>query len=158
MPQGTCALCYEKDDLRKLIAACKCYKKNDDALVHQTCLKKLFSENQNDEAPRCRRCHEEYHVRVEYKFAFLWTRCLTCRSLSHIFEFLLVILMLVCGGITLTAVRRSPQAQREQEADKRAMMVIYFLFALTLCLFPLTLRKVYQRWKKANAEPEISVV
>jgi len=54
------------------------------------------------------------------------------------------------------AIRNSDKARkRHQEESKLGAVILYGLFLITVILIPLTLVKVYQRWKRANSTPEI---
>jgi hypothetical protein len=121
--------------------------------VHAACLRKLFADNESDEVPRCTVCREPYSMQAEYRFAFLWRRCLSCRSVGHAFEFIVVLLMLCCGVYTLSVFLRSKEARTRHGdgSSNGAVLLIYGLFGLTVLLVPFTLVKVYSRWKKANA-------
>lgn len=105
----------------------------------------------------CGQCHDIYRVSIRYHFLLEWTRCLSFRSLGHAFEFVIVILMIFCC-ISVIYMFHSrdliPQTHSSHESQT-ARYMIYTLFGITIILVPLTLMKVYQRWKLANSEAEI---
>jgi hypothetical protein len=159
-----CVICFSAEhatDGTKLISACRCYKKTDANRVHAACVTRLFEENDSEEAPHCPYCGDDYAVRVRWHFDLNWARCLSCRSVAHAFEFVIVLLMIGCAGFTLVVFRRT-HAREEREAERlhrahsdSGVYAIYALFAITLMLVPLTLWKVCTRWQKANSGVEL---
>jgi len=109
----TCILCRQNDIEDSLFVPCRCTKKNDELnYVHHGCLEREFSKHDADDndAPRCPSCHRAYRLRVRYHFSFLWRRMLSTRSLSHLFEMMVVLIMMMCVGVVVWQwiVNRSP--------------------------------------------------
>lgn len=73
------------------------------------------------------------------------------RALAHAFEFLVVFVMLFCCFFTLNIFEHS----RDRKHSDRGVYIIYGLLGLTLLLVPFTLKKVYGRWRKANADAAV---
>ena len=145
----------------ELVAACRrCYKKSDSARVHRSCLERLVGEAELEQPPACPKCGQAYRLHVTWDFRLAWERATSCRSVSHAFEFVVVLLMVVCGLFTIVSFRRH-EAEAAGEHARRSpepaavSYLIYGLFAATMLLVPFTLRKVAQRWVKANAEPTV---
>jgi len=63
--------------------------------------------------------------------------------------------MIFCGGFTMYFVTKLPSNKQLKDEPPAAKYLLYFLFAVTMGLIPLTLHRVYGRWKKANADVEI---
>jgi len=142
-------LCLKEDDIINLIVACDCYKKSDSNRVHRRCLEHKFADHQQDEPLNCPRCRAPYRLSIQYKFVFDWGRFLSARALGHCLEFFIVLFMIITCTITVTVVHR------KSKSDETASWIIYVLIAITFVLVPLTLHRVYQRWHKANAAPQI---
>eukprot|EP00808_Paulinella_micropora_P021559 g79570.t1 len=161
-PPPFCALCTKQDDLRNLNPACICYKKSESTmgLIHISCLQQLLTESENVELPCCSQCGKPYQISIKYRFLFSWSRCLRCRSLAHVFDMCIVLFMLGCGGFSMLMFRNRPVPTdtRGKSQDSVGEVMVYVLFAITMCLMPLTMRKVFERWRQANADAEVSLV
>ena len=72
-----CILCGLKDDINKLMAPCKCYKKSDSSRCHRACLEQILADNDSDSAPTCPACRRPYKLKVKWNFRFMWERCLS---------------------------------------------------------------------------------
>lgn len=132
-----------------------------------------------------------YTVSVQFRFKLTWNKLLSCRSLGthlicnrqppascsvqslfagHCFEFFIVLIMIVCGGFTISVsatrpcshctpretqsvghvllrlrcggqvFRRSPEF-KQQAPEGGGAAIIYVLFGITVLLVPLTLKK-----------------
>jgi hypothetical protein len=94
---------------------------------------------------------------------FGWHRFFTCRSVGHLFEMIIIVCMIGCGLFTLWIFHHSPEYLSRHrglahEKTDVATYLIYFLFALTMCLVPFTLKKVFERWRTANSDIEVDIV
>ena len=69
----------------------------DNNRLHRECLAQLYAIKETDELPRCPDCHDVYRVSVKYTFFFAWNRVLTCRSIGHLCEILIILFMILCG-------------------------------------------------------------
>jgi len=164
--QEVCVLCHSRWPNDRLIGACRCYKKSDSNRLHRECLTSLYANKESDEPPRCPVCYDVYRVSVRYRFLFVWDRMLACRSVSHFLELIIVAVMLLCGCVTLWIFHRqtsSPHFQHphtgpSNHATDWPTLFIYSLFFLTLIMVPFTMRKVFERWKRANSDVEIDIV
>eukprot|EP00455_Lapot_gusevi_P003022 TRINITY_DN11249_c0_g1_i1.p1 TRINITY_DN11249_c0_g1~~TRINITY_DN11249_c0_g1_i1.p1 ORF type:complete len:157 (-),score=6.76 TRINITY_DN11249_c0_g1_i1:53-523(-) len=152
MPTARCRICGQKDDLDRLCICCDCYKKSDSNRVHKECLEQILAQYEGDEVPSCEVCRRPYRVKVEYRFSFDWRRFLSLRALSHCFEFFSVLFGVVCTILSLYMLSLNGELQRSPTSSR---YLIYFMVLLTNVLVIFTLKKVYDRWKKANAQPEI---
>ena len=76
-----------------------------------------------------------------------------CRAITHAFEFIVVLIMIGCTFFTLRTYLRSEE--HKKHGNDNAFYIISGLFVLTLVMVPLTLRKVKERWVKANADAEV---
>lgn len=151
MPQ--CALCRAEDAQENLIAPCRCKGTSPDGHgVHVHCIEKLSENHESDEPLRCSQCHHVYKVSIQYRFVFAWTKFLSCRSLAHMVELVVVVLMVLCGGFTLYLFNHSPEISHTSNGN---LCFIYFLCFLTMAMVPLTFKKVFDRWKRANAVSEV---
>jgi len=155
-PQGVCVLCGKRELLDHLLCACACAKKADASRLHKQCLERLLNASDSDDPLRCPTCREPYRVKIQYNFKLMRSRCCSMRALSHAFEFVVVIIMIFCCFTTVHfAMRINGGSKAAQSEPSFARYLIYFLGALTIALIPLTLWRVYGRWRKANADVEI---
>jgi len=86
----------------------------------------------------------------------MWSRCCSMRALSHAFEFVAVVAMIFCCSLTVHfATRVNATSKGLQNEPPFARYLIYVLAGIIVALIPLTLWRVYGRWRKANADVEI---
>ena len=136
--------------------------RSDSNRLHKECLAAIYATKESDDLPRCPSCHDTYRVTVRYRFMFAWHRVMTCRSVGHLFEMLIIVAMIGCGLFTLHLFHQSPEYlskhRRGHEKTDFASYLIYFLFAVTMCLVPFTLKKVFERWRNVNSDVEVDIV
>jgi len=83
------------------------------------------------------------------------------RSCSHAFEFVVVIVMLICCTFTFRIAFSSAAVGKGHPGvvdSGFAAYIIYGLLLLICVMVPLTLRRVAQRWKRANADVSVDHV
>ena len=133
----------------------------------------MYATKETDDLPRCPACLDVYRVSVRYNFLFQWNRVCTCRSVAHLAEMVIILMMIGCGIFTLVIFWRSKEYQdrhrngggsgspghapRADDTDW-ATYLIYALFAMTMCLVPVTLKKVFERWRNVNSDVEVDIV
>jgi hypothetical protein len=149
--------CGLVEKARSMMVVCDCHKKSDANLMHKACLEALLAQHDADHALCCSVCEQPYRVHVTYQFRLLWSRVLSCRAVGHCFEFFVVLFMVVCGGLAIFVFERDRKKNGERD-DVVGRYIVYVLFAAVLVLVPLTLRRVAQRWTKANADAVVQIV
>jgi len=113
--------------------------------------------NNEDGRFTCEICHSDYRIRVTYTFVFSKQRCCTWRSLNHVFELVILLVMLgVCIAMWPLLSRRSDPTQEGAFGSGQADNVIIPLISIVMVLLTLfTLYKVFNRWKRANSVIDI---
>jgi hypothetical protein len=173
-----CILCKSSNRLDPLLSVCLCAKKSD-VRMHKSCLEFAIMNNPSEEPLTCPKCKQNYSVKLNWIYQADWSLFFTGKSLSHAFEFIVVVLMILCMAYTIYSFYYSPQqiqARKHNElyhnpannsasvnsihsqhhsADDRADFIIYFLFFIVVLMIPITLRTVYHRWKRANSKSQI---
>lgn len=162
-------LCHRRWPGDRLYSACRCYKKSDSNRLHKECLASVYATKETDDLPRCPGCHEIFSVSVRYNFLWQWNRVCACRSVAHLCEMIIILLMIGCGIFTIVIFWQSKEYQdrhrtssgghspRSGESDW-ATYLIYVLFGMTMCLVPVTLKKVFERWRNVNSDVEVDIV
>ncbi len=170
MPAVTCKVCGSPSfgSFDRLISPCSCSKKSDSHRVHLTCLEKLIQAHfdqsagldeleSNASRPRCPRCGDAYRVRLNWRFQLSLHRLLTCRSICHAIEFLLILFMLAIAVYSILNFRAQSLSNPASSTPSQSSpdWIIYVLFGSVCLLIPITLKTVFGRWKMANSESKI---
>ncbi len=176
MPPVECFYCHSPSipgSLNRLISPCHCSKKNDSHRIHLRCLEEFLrlgdSEEFSSDDRRCSNCGEKFKFRLQWKFQLSAEKFLTPKSICHAIEFLIIIFMLAISIIAIKNFRKQTEIISNSKNNQihnsnhitiggkssEPDWIIYLLFCSVMILIPITLRKVYQRWKQANSEANI---
>jgi len=142
-----CRICNADEAPESLIAPCEC--SGSLRYVHTYCLQQWISTRpaSADAAPgdpsrmQCEICHTPYQIQMTYLFHFSCQTCCHATSLGHVFEMVVLVLMLaVCASLWPLLRRRKDS---EHGFDSITVIVVALLMVvLTL----LTMVKVVRRY------------
>jgi len=168
---GVCRICGSDEEQSLLIAPCDC--SGSLRLVHTHCLQRWIlsrptrqqennalnirpAPHNEDGRFTCEICHSDYRIRVTYTFVWSRERCCTWRSLNHIFEMVILLIMLcVCIAMWPVLSRRSDGQEGAFGSGQADHVVIPVISVVMVLLTLYTLYKVFNRWKRANSVIDI---
>ena len=93
------------------------------------------------------------NIVCDVNHAFSFAAC------GHAFEMIIIVVCFACTAMVFYVLLRSKEMQHEREqAGEGTWMIIQGLFAFTMLMGVFTLRKLFQRWRKASTDVFISEV
>lgn len=105
---------------------------------------------------RCDHCRQIYRLRIFHVFDLVLGRLLSLRSLYHSIECVIVTFAVFAVGFLIF--RTSPTEMDVSGPHKWTVIFIYSMFACTVLLVIITVRRVILRWKKANSDVHLEIV
>jgi len=130
--------------------------------MHLSCLEqKIIRDRRDEPSIKCYTCGENYKISVQFRFKFEKDRCMSGRSVGHIFEIFMLIVMMACFSLVCW-MNFSHQLKIEADHDKHphhrdhvsktSQVILGIMCLLTLASVPLTIHRIYTRYVDTHVE------
>jgi hypothetical protein len=162
MVRDLCRFCKKFDDMMNLIDPCDCYKKFDALRVHQKCLQEHISDRTQRQLHRynplenpnhCQVCKKPYRVKLEWRFGT--KRIWSAKSFHSYIEGFVIggTCLMMLFSLYIVAVKEGQRGTVKYPRED--FTVLLPIAILSVGMFALTVRKIYQRWKVNQMEADI---
>jgi len=164
-PPLTCRICGSDESFDEMIQPCNC--SGSVRAVHSACLQTWIASRPAPDARlsslehvaanrsrmTCEICHSDYRVTLEYTFKFSCSSCWTPTSLGHIFELLILTIMMGMAFCLWPILSMAEQDGKQPAfgSHETDSVVVPIISAVLAILTLLAMAKVCKRWRRTNS-------